>query len=164
MAAPNNGRLARRLRGFWRMPIADKLAIAPVWAAIGLASAAIGVLSFARIAPAFGESLGAVGLAPLADSRQTARARFVQRTVLRAAALAPFRADCLPQALVAVTLCRWLGVATATHLGVDIASPAGGAAMKAHAWVEAGPVRVTGGRGVGRYAIVACFLAADRLR
>lgn len=151
--------LMRRVRAFGQMPLGDKLAIAPAWLLIGAASALILLIPFARLAPLLGRPLGATSLTPLIDARQKARARFVQRAIARAAALAPFRADCLPQALAGALLCRWLKVPAATHLGVQLGDADASAGLRAHAWVDAGEVRVTGGRGIGRFTVVACFVA-----
>src|SRR5271169_908867 len=75
----------------------------------------------------------------------------------------PLRSDCLPQALAAATLCRWLMVPVALHLGVRRETK--GQALRpleAHAWVTAGPVAVTGGDGFESFVAVACFLSHRR--
>jgi Transglutaminase-like superfamily len=84
----------------------------------------------------------------------------VRRAVLRAARLSPFRSDCLPQALVAATLCRIMRVPASVHLGVklDTITERGPRAISAHAWVCSGREAVTGGRSFGAYTPVTCFL------
>jgi len=122
-----------------------------------------------RLAPtgsllrAMGQSVGAVACAPLVDARGEARARLVRRSIRRAARVSPLRSDCLPQALAAATLCRWLMVPVALHLGVRRETK--GQALRpleAHAWVTAGPVAVTGGDGFESFVAVACFLSHRR--
>ncbi|WP_304561608.1 lasso peptide biosynthesis B2 protein [Sphingomonas immobilis] len=157
-ALPRTPSRPGRFRRAWRIPLADKLAIVPAWLAIAGAAALITLVPFVRLAAGLGRNIGAAGFTPLIGRRGEARARFVQRAVQRAARLAPFRSDCLPQALVAAMFCRWLGVPTATHFGVEIEAVPTGRSLSAHAWVDAGGVRVSGGRGEGRFTVVACFV------
>jgi hypothetical protein len=112
---------------------------------------------------AMGQSVGAVACAPLLDARGEARARLVRRSIRRAARVSPLRSDCLPQALAAATLCRWLMVPVALHLGVR-RETTGQARhpLEAHAWVTAGPVAVSGGDGFENFVAVACILSDRR--
>jgi hypothetical protein len=119
-----------------------------------------------RLAPtgsllrAMGQSVGAVACAPLVDARGVARARLVRRSIRWAARVSPLRSDCLPQALAAATLCRWLMVPVALHLGVRRETKGQGRRpLEAHAWVTAGPVAVSGGDGFESFVAVACFLS-----
>ncbi len=117
-----------------------------------------------RLAPtglllrATGRPLGPVACAPLIDARQAARARLVRRSIRRAARVSPLRSDCLPQALAAALLCRWLGAPAALHLGLRRGGEDTRRPLEAHAWVCAGPVAVSGGDGSYSFAAVACFL------
>jgi hypothetical protein len=80
-----------------------------------------------------------------------------------AARVSPLRSDCLPQALAAAMLCRWLMAPVALHLGVRRETK--GQALRpleAHAWVTAGPVAVSGGDGFESLVAVACFLSHRR--
>jgi hypothetical protein len=61
--------------------------------------------------------------------------------VTRAARYVPFRAVCLPQAIAAKMMLRRRHVASALHFGVAIAA---GEPLKAHAWLDADGVEVTG--------------------
>lgn len=152
-------RIARLLRGFWRMPLADKAALLPAWLLLLFAAAALRLVRFKHLAPLLGRSLGAVACVPLADDRAEARAKFVKRAIRRAARVMPLRSDCLPQALAGALLCRVLGVPTTAHLGVQLgADPA----FLAHAWLCSGRVAVTGGYSFDQYVAVSCFGAAGR--
>jgi hypothetical protein len=112
---------------------------------------------------AMGQSVGAVACAPLVDAREEARARLVRRSIRRAARVSPLRSDCLPQALAAATLCRWLTVPAALHLGVRRETKGQGRRqLEAHAWVTAGRVAVSGGDGFDSFVAVACFLSHSR--
>lgn len=121
---------------------------------LGGAAGLIRFVRFRRLAWLLGLPLGAVGYSPLLDKRETERARQIRRAVGRAAAVAPFRSDCLPQALVAGLIARLLDVPLAIHLGVDLAAEG----MAAHAWSVAGPVAVSGGHGFARFTIVGCYV------
>lgn len=145
-------------RSALRLPPGDLLAIPAAWLLLGIAAGAIGRVPFRRLAPILGRPAGAVSLTPTVTAAERGRARFVARAVARAARLAPFRADCLPQALAAAVLCRWLRVPTATHLGVKPVGAGDADGPSAHAWSVSGPVAVTGGRGNDRHGVVACFV------
>jgi hypothetical protein len=149
--------LAEAVAGFARMALADKALLAAAWPVLGLSALIVRLFAFRRLAPLLGRQLGAVGCVPVVNAGQEARARMVRRAVRRAARIAPWRNDCLPQAFAAALLCRMLGVPLATHLGVRLgeAKP-----MEAHAWTCAGPVAVTGGEGFDQWVPVSCFLAA----
>lgn len=61
-----------------------------------------------------------------------------------AAARTPWRSDCFPQALAARVLLRAAGVPHVVTFGLRRGETD---ALKAHVWVAAGPVAVTGGSG-----------------
>ncbi|WP_370238672.1 lasso peptide biosynthesis B2 protein [Brevundimonas sp.] len=130
------------------------------WVLIGVASGLLVVVSFRRLAPLMGSSLEAAALLPIADANQLRRARLIGRAVTTAARFAPFRADCLPQAMAAVTLCRAFNVPYAAFLGASMSTPDKPGELAAHAWVRCGPVPITGGTGnFHRFGVVACFVA-----
>ena len=149
--------LTTRLAGFAGLPIRDKALLVTAWGLITLAAGMLRLVPFRRLAPLLGVPIGPVACLPLVDKRQQYRAHAIRRAVLRAARIAPFRSDCLPQALVAAVLCRALHVPAAVHLGVKLDQ--GPVPMAAHAWVACGPVAVTGGYGFRTYAPVACFVS-----
>jgi Transglutaminase-like superfamily len=147
------------LTGFFRMPLADKLALVLVWPVLGFAALLLKLFAFKRLAPLFGQQIGAVGCVPLADPRQTDRARLVRRAVRRAAQVSPWRNDCLPQALTAAMLCRLLSIPVTTHLGLRID---GSSPLEAHAWTCSGQVAVTGGTGFDQWVPVSCFILLSK--
>lgn len=136
------------------------IALLPIaWIMIGLSSAAIAMRPFKRIAPVLGRNLGATSLAPLAPPRTLRRAKTIGRAVTIAANYAPFRSNCLPQAMTAAMLCRWGRVPYAAYLGASVAEPDREGEMIAHAWVLCGPIAITGGAdNFGRYGVLACFV------
>lgn len=148
---------AAALRAFVRMPLGEKALLLAAWVLMLLAATALLVVHFRKLAPFLGKPIEGVAFIPFASEAQAERARMARRAVLRAARISPLRSDCLPQALVAATLCRLLGVPASVHLGVKLDE--GPRAISAHAWVCSGREAVTGGRSFGAYTPVTCFLA-----
>lgn len=144
------------LRGFVRMPWRDKLALAVAWVLLACAAALLHLVPFRQIARWLGRPTGASDYVPPVDARQAHRAALVGRAVARAARIAPFRADCLPQALAAAWMCRLLDVPFAVHLGARLGEAR---AFEAHAWTLAGDVAVTGGKPSSEHALLASFLS-----
>lgn len=75
------------------------------------------------------------------SAEQLHMAHEVGWAVTRAARYVPFRAVCLPQAIAAKMMLRRRHVASALHFGVAIEA---GGPLKAHAWLDADSVQVTG--------------------
>ena len=143
----------------WRWPLGLKILMPVAWGLIGLASALLVIVPFGRIAPLMGRNLGATPALPVAGPSRLRRARLIGRAVTTAARFAPFRSDCLPQAIAAVTLCRLLRVPYAACLGVSMSTPDKRGQLAAHAWVQCGPVAMTGGTGnFQRFGVLACFV------
>ncbi|WP_158241557.1 lasso peptide biosynthesis B2 protein [Novosphingobium sp. TH158] len=143
------------LEKFWRAPLGDKLALGIAIAVMGLAAGALRILPFRWIALLLGEQVGAVGCVPVIDEREEAQAQKIKLAIARVVAIAPFRSDCLPQAVTAVVMGRIYAVPTALHLGVTVD---GDQQLQAHAWTAAGRVAVTGGDCFGKFSIVSCQL------
>ncbi len=106
----------------------------------------------ARLAAALGEPAPPVGLALSAD--QVATARDVAWAIELLALRGPLRTACLGQALAAGTLLRRRGVPYRLSVGLRRA-PDGG--LRAHAWLRAGDLTVTGGRGRSAFTPLANF-------
>lgn len=141
------------------MPATDKGLLLLAWFLMAAAAALLRVMPFRRLAPLLGVPIGAVAFVPIASKKQVVRAHMVRCAILRAAHIAPFRSDCLPQALVAAALCRMLDVPTSIHLGIRLND--GQRDMAAHAWVCSVPEAATGGRSFGADTAVACFLSSN---
>ncbi|WP_343519270.1 lasso peptide biosynthesis B2 protein [Sphingomonas sp.] len=151
--------VARKLAAARRKPLFVLLWLVPAWLLIGLSAATIALVPFRRIAPLLGVNRGAVAFKPAIDAGQQRRALRIAQTIRLAARHAPFRADCFPQALTARLLCALWRVPCAMHLGVAIGD--GASRMRAHAWVSAGEIVVSGGAGsFAAHTPVACFVPA----
>ena len=144
------------LRGFVRMPWRDKAALILAWVLLGCAAALLHLVPFKRIAGWLGTPTGTSSYVPAASPRQASRAMLVGRAIARAVRIAPFRADCLPQALAAAWMCRVLSVPFAVHIGARLDEAR---SFEAHAWTIVGDVAVTGGRQSSEHAILASFLS-----
>jgi hypothetical protein len=82
--------------------------------------------------------------------------RRVAWAIAAAARRAPWRSECLEQAIAAKAMLRRRGIASTLYLGMA-RDP-----VAAHAWLRVGDLNVTGGRDVARYSVVASFADVDR--
>lgn len=141
---------------FFRLPIARQILVveAVIW--LALAQLALLFVPFRLLAARFG-TVATAHAQP--DSRfsdpQLDRAREVGWAVTRAARYVPFRAVCLPQAIAAKAMLSRRHIASVMHFGVAKKSEA---PMAAHAWLDAGPVEVTGYPVTPDFVEVARFL------
>ena len=150
----------RKLGTLVRLPAFTLLWLLPAWVGMGVAAAAVSLLPFSRLARLFGRNIGPVALMPLAGEEQLRRARQIRTTVALVARHAIGRSDCVPQALLAVAMCRIHGVPAAVHFGlakVKARGPEGD--LDAHAWVVCGPVAIAGGTSFGEFTPVSCFVS-----
>jgi len=164
--------LIRKVRSFAGLPLFTKLWLVPAWLELGLSRALILVVPFRTLAPRLGTAQGTAANVPLLTPAQEARARAIGRTIRLAARYTPWTSNCFPQAVVARTMLGMHGIPYAIHFGLmperrdaagnatqtlRAASPAAPAGMRAHAWVVAGRVPVTGGHSFGHYTVVGVF-------
>jgi hypothetical protein len=151
--------IARKLAVARRQPAFVWLWLFPAWLLIGMSSATIALLPFRRIAPWLGVNLGATAHRPAATPQQAARARLIGRAVSIAASYAPFRSNCLPQAMAAKALCDLWRVPCAVMLGIERNRTEGD--LRAHAWTSSGDAVPTGGaHSFATYAPLSCFVPA----
>lgn len=143
---------------FIRLPNREKSALLAGWLLLGLSAISLRLFAFRRLAPILGVQAGAVAFVPLLDSRQVESARLIKRAIRRAARIAPWRADCLPQMFAGSILCRMYGIPTSAFLGIKLGSDP---KMLAHAWLCAGPVPVTGGPSFEAYTVTCSFVRPD---
>lgn len=129
---------------------------------LAVARVALLILPFRKVAAHLGDALppaeGAQRMAGMAiPPGSDVTAREVGWAVRRMAGYVPFRSVCLQQALAGKAMLRRRDIAAALHLGV-VTGTAPGATMKAHAWLDAAGVKVTGWPFDDDYAEVACFV------
>ncbi|MFL6158045.1 MAG: lasso peptide biosynthesis B2 protein [Marmoricola sp.] len=153
-------RFVHTVRGFVRLGLRDQVRFTAAWFLLGFARLLIAVLPFTVVRRLLGEDLDAPDAArpdPVLSEVQKVRAGHVGRIVEAAAAHAPWRADCYPQALTARV---FLGLRRIPHV-VSFGVRRDGDALVAHAWVHAGEVAVTGGDGK-QYTEVGSFAWTPR--
>jgi hypothetical protein len=141
------------VRGFVRLGLRDQVRFTAAWSLLGLSRLLIILLPFTIIRRMLGESNRDQPAAVELDPVQRVRAIHIGRIVEAAAAHAPWRSDCYPQALTARTFLALRRIPHVVSFGVR----RDGDALIAHAWVHAGDVPVTGGNGreyteVGRFS------------
>jgi hypothetical protein len=150
--------LLRKARSLARMPVFEQTCILPAWILLGVSRGAVLLVPFRRVAAILGEARGPQGLAPQASARQMQRARRIGRVIRVAARYTPWDSNCFAQAVTARLLLGLYRIPCAVFFG--LAHDDGPArALQAHAWVCSGDVAVSGGANVGRYTVVACFVA-----
>ena len=149
--------LTRKARNFLRQPRFIQFWLLPLWCILGVSKALIFTVSFRRLAPHLGRQAGIAPWLPLLAPAQEARALTIGRAVRLAARYTPWDSNCFPQAVAARLLLGLYGIPYVLYFGL-MRDPQS-AAMKAHAWVAAGKVRVTGGTSFGRFTVVGCFVA-----
>ena len=146
--------LIRKVRSFEGLPLFTKVWLVPAWIELGLSRALILVVPFRTLAPRLGTAQGTAANVPLLTPAQEAQARAIGRTIRLAARYTPWTSNCFPQAVVARTMLGMHGIPYAIHFGL---MPDGNAGMRAHAWVVAGRVPVTGGHSFSHYTVVGVF-------
>lgn len=151
------GRIARKLRTIWALPLFTLVWLFPVWVLLGLSRLAILTVPLRRLSPLYGQDIGICPWIPLANAQETARARDIRRVIGLAASYSPWTANCYPQALVARILMGLYGLPYAIHFGLR--RDGAGHEIAAHAWVVCGPVAVTGDHSFGAYTVVRSFAA-----
>ena len=125
----------------------DGARVAEAMTCLALARLAVIVLPFRLVA----RRLGVKRAETPESARPDPASHGVAWAIAAAARRAPWRTECLEQALAAKAMLRRRGIASTLYLGMA-RDP-----VAAHAWVRVGDLNVTGGRDVARYAIVATF-------
>ena len=136
-------------------PPPNARAIAAFAEAVGallVASLAITILPFRLLTRTMGHPRGAASV----EIDRDRLAAEVTRAIERAARRLPLRIVCLHKALATHWMLRRRGIATHIHYGI---SP-GGAALKAHVWVDAAGTIIMGEEESQGFAHVATFPAA----
>lgn len=153
--------ITRRLRTFLGLPGFVIAWLVPIWAMLGLAKAAISTISFKTLAPRLGVADGAAAYCLLLSSEHEARARLIGQAIRLVARYTPWNSNCFPQAIVARCLLGVYGIPCLLYFGVRQEPDS---TLKAHAWVAAGRVAVTGGVSFSQFTVAGVFRASRRPR
>lgn len=150
--------LRRKARTFWSQSLFIQAWFLPLWLLLGVSKALIFTLSFRRLAPRLGRQSGVAPWLPLLTAQEEARALAIGRAVRLTAKYTPWDSNCFPQAIAARVLLGLYGLPYILFFGL-MRQPDDASGMKAHAWVAAGRVRVTGGTSFGQFTVVGCFVS-----
>jgi len=153
--------LAKRVGSFAKLPLFMQLWAVPVWFMLGASKCVVLAVPFRKVASRLGCSVGLEPWIPILSEAQNRRAFQIGRVIRKVARLTPWDSNCFPQAVTARLLLGLYGVPYALYFG--LMREAGSSAMKAHAWVVAGRIWVTGGDSFDQYAIVGMYVC-PRLR
>lgn len=151
----NVSTLLNKSRHFARHSRFEKIWFFPVWLLLGASRFLILFVPFRRLAPRLGKHTGTHSLIPLLETRQKARSMQVARVIALAARYTPWTSNCFPQAVCAKVMLGLYGIPNSLFFGVKRDS----GTLKAHAWIAAGRVKVTGGIGFDQFVVVGCFVS-----
>jgi len=157
----------RKWKTFRSFPLLDQWLAPVVFILLGISRLIILIIPFRYYARLLGSYQKAKIFTPLLTSEQTQSASRIGRVIRSTATITPWQSLCLVQALVASILLRFVHVPYILHFGLaknktpDDADP-----MKAHAWITAGNVAVTGGRSLFKFAVVGSYVygLTDKIR
>lgn len=155
-----SGSLSTLVRKLRNLPNVDRFSLfwfSPNLLLFLIASVALRLFSFRMIAPWLGQDQHSIVAVPLVTKTQLGRARQIRKAVQLAARHSFWRSDCFPQAIAALVLLRLYDVPHGLYYGARLSDDVGANGMNAHVWVASGPVAVTGGRGFGKFGILASF-------
>lgn len=153
--------LIRKLRSFTRRSWFEKIIFLPVWLLLGLSRFLVLFVPFRFLASRMGRHAGLLCWIPLVDARQKARAMSIARVIAMSSRYTPWTSNCFPQALTAKVLLGLFSIPNSMFFGVSRDPKEG--VLRAHAWVAAGGVKVTGGFSFGQFAVVGCFVSPRSL-
>ena len=149
----------RKCKTLLAWPITDQLLIPIVFVILGLMRACILCLPYRKYASILGDYDKTAIYTPILNTAQTIRARRIGRIVRATAKITPWESLCFPQALTASLFMRLAGLPYIMHFGLaKNHNPGEIEPLKAHAWVTAGPVAVTGGRSLRQFTVVGTYI------
>ena len=147
-----------KLTSFHHQSTLTKLLLLPAWVLTGFARLMVLLLPFKWYAKRLGVHHGVAAFIPLLDNAQQQKALSIGRAVRMSAVMAPWNANCQAQAIAVRILFKIFSIPYSIHYGL---SKDPESKLKAHAWVCAGPVQVTGGYAFDEFTVVAVFSNAS---
>ena len=141
--------VSTRALKFLRLPVGSKVLLLEAWITLGLSRGMVLTLPFRWIAP---------GLrARLPESAQTygqAQARAVGWALRVASKYTPWKSNCLAQAIAGKRMLHRRKLSSTLVLGVRKGEQD---EFEAHAWLDVGPITLTGGHDHAGYSVVSSF-------
>lgn len=153
--------LHRKALSFVRLSPWVQVGLLPCWVLMGIARVVIAIFSFKGIAVYLGQPTGVCPWVPLVNRRQHRRAQLIRRLLDVTSSYTPWDSNCFVQAIVARLLLGLFKVPYTLFFGLSRDSDEN--QMKAHAWVVAGEVRVSGGYSFSQFTVVGCYASPDLL-
>ena len=134
---------------FLRLPLSRKVLLLEAWITLGLSRGMVLTLPFRWIAPGLRARLpGSVQ-----ESGQ-AQARTVGWALRLASKYTPWKSNCLAQAIAAKRMLHRRRLPSTLFLGVKKGEQD---EFEAHAWIDFGPITLTGGHDHAGYSVVSSF-------
>ena len=153
--------LKTKTLSFWRIRFKYKVLFIINFILCGLARTAINLFPLKHLTPYFGQFQKTLTISTLLSDKQRRQACFIGKSVRLAAIYTPWNSSCLTQAMVAKFWCRLYRIPYILYIGFAKAEnePSG---YKAHAWITAGPVAITGGNGLTYYHVVSSYVYFEK--
>jgi len=155
-AAEEKTALVRVLATSWFV----RLWYLPVWGLLGVSRLAILLLEFRRLVRILGMRVEPHGSGPNLNRAERQRAGEIGRVIRSASCRTPWKSNCLTQAVTARVMLGLHGLPCVVIFGVAKYRTNG--QRLAHAWVESGRVRVTGGHRGPNYVVLGSFGSRSR--
>lgn len=151
-------KIRRTSFSFWRMPFKHKLMFFVNYFLCGIARASINILPLPYLSPYFGTFCKTTTISQLVTKEQARRASQIGKSVRLAAKFTPWDSSCLTQAMVAKFWCRLFKIPYALYIGFAKCAESN-SGFKAHAWITAGPIAITGGYSFSEFCVVSSYFS-----
>lgn len=123
---------------------------------LGISRLLIITVTFRRLAPYLGKPIGLCAYSHILTSNQEAQALRIARVIRLTARYCPWVANCFPQAITARLLLGLYRIPYSLYFG--LCRDPNTNEFKAHAWVTAGRIPVSGGQSFHLYTIVGGYI------
>ena len=147
--------LLLKFLSFKQLPAAIRWRIPVTWCLLGLARLLVLLLPFRWLAPRLGQR-AAAPVVLLVQASQLKQLLLLKQLIAVTSKYCPWRANCFAQAITAKLWLSWWGLPYTVFFGVA-RDPI--QQLKAHAWVMAGPVAVSGGYGFAHFTVVGSYVS-----
>ena len=151
--------IGRKIRTMLALPRLAIFWFVPALFMLGICNIILILIPYRKISVFFGNNIGPAAIMPIASSQQEKTASAIGQAVRIAAGHAPWRSDCLRQAMLAVFLCRLYAVPYALHFGFPLQDKRNAEERTAHAWLVSGRIFITGGKSFRQHQSVACYVS-----
>lgn len=147
----------RKAMHFLYKPMLIKLWFFPIWVALGISTVLIFILSIERLTPLLGYPLELNSKPPNITQLQVEFALNIGRAIRLAARYTPWNSSCFSQAILARLMLNFYCIPHILYFGLNRHILTRD--LKAHAWVVAGQVTVTGGGlSFNQYTVVGTYM------